>query len=312
MRVFPPLIPPLLGAGGKFSLLLAALSGLLLAGALPHLDWGWLAWVGLVPFLLLLPFKNAKAALGHGLVLGVCYLGVMAYWISVFAAPIIGPALGVVGWILVTAYQAFYIGVWAAGTQWLWRRGIWARRLGVPALWAVVEWWRQSGTLGLGWGDLAYTQHSALWILQTTKLTGIWGLAFLIVLVNIALAEIISTGLNPRASKGQAPAFAGEERHKIESDACAQSDALTHGELHFKAQGFSPVSFPLAVAALVLAALVYGVVTIRTEHLKPTFVAAALQARHQPECQPEPRLMLSARCRHSTLSAGTRRRGGQH
>ena len=59
----------------------------------------------------------------------------------------------------------------------------------MPALWAVVEWWRQSGTLALGWGDLAYTQHLALPVLQVTKLTGIWGLAFLIVLVNVALAE---------------------------------------------------------------------------------------------------------------------------
>jgi len=217
------------------SLALAALSGLLLAGALPHLDWGWLAWVGLVPFLALFPFKNKRTAFAHGLVLGVFYLGVMAYWVGVFAGHIIGPALSVVGWALVTAYQAFYIGVWAAGTQWLWRRGVWARRVGVPALWAIVEWWRQSGTLGLGWGDLAYTQHSALLILQVTKLTGIWGLAFLIVLVNLALAELVA----PKARGRKA--------------------------------------FPITVGVVMTAALLYGAVTIRTECLKPAFVAAALQ-----------------------------------
>ncbi len=274
----PALAPPSLGAGGN--LLLTALSGLLLAGALPHLDWGGLAWIGLVPFLSLLPFKNKRAAFGHGFVLGVFYLGVMAYWVGVFAGHIIGPALSVLGWALVTAYQAFYIGVWAAGAQWLWRRGVWARRLGVPALWAVVEWWRQSGTLGLGWGDLAYTQHSALLILQTTKLTGIWGLAFLIVLVNVALAEICSTRLNPRALKEQAPAFAGEETDKISDillPAPLRVASAETGSCYFKAWGFSPVSFPSAVALLLLAALLYGAVTIRTEHLKPTFVAAALQ-----------------------------------
>jgi len=218
------------------SLALTALSGLLLAGALPHLDWGWLAWVGLVPFLALFPLKNKRTAFAHGLVLGVFYLGVMAYWVGVFAGHIIGPALSMVGWALVTAYQAFYIGVWAVGTQWLWGRGVWARRLGVPALWAIVEWWRQSGTLGLGWGDLAYTQHSALLILQTTKLTGIWGLAFLIVLVNVALAELIA-----------APKVGGRK------------------------------TFPAAAGAVVAAALLYGAAAIRTEHLKPAFVAAALQ-----------------------------------
>ncbi|MGI4790441.1 MAG: apolipoprotein N-acyltransferase [Janthinobacterium lividum] len=254
--------------GGPF--LLTAFSGLLLAGALPHLDWGWLAWIGLVPFLSLFPFKNKRTAFAHGFTLGVFYLGVMAYWVGVFAGHIIGPALSVVGWALVTAYQAFYLGVWALGAQLLRGRGVWAWRLGVPALWAIVEWWRQSGTLGLGWGDLAYTQHLALPILQVTKLTGIWGLAFLIVLVNVAQAEVF-TGLNPRASKVQAPACAGEdtERGFVPTKVGSRS---------FKAWGFSPMYFPGAVVLIVAATLVYGAVTIRTERLRPTFVAAALQA----------------------------------
>ena len=99
--------------GGWGGLILSVLSGLLLAGALPALDWGWLAWVGLIPFLSLFPFRSKRAAFGHGLVLGTCYLGVMAYWIIVFAAHLIGPALSTLGWALVTTYQAFYIGVWA-------------------------------------------------------------------------------------------------------------------------------------------------------------------------------------------------------
>ncbi len=192
-RLRPPVSPAAKRRHRPFglSLALAALSGLLLAGALPGLDWGWLAWVGLVPFLSLFPFRSAKSAFGHGLVLGIFYLGVMAYWIIVFAGHIIGPALSTLGWVLITLYQAFYLGIWAVGAQWLHRRpNPWAFRLGVPALWAVVEWWRQSGALGLGWGDLAYTQHFALPILQVTKLTGIWGLAFLIVLVNAALCEV--------------------------------------------------------------------------------------------------------------------------
>ena len=236
--VYGPILSPRrwrLGASLPLRLfLLTALSGLLLAGALPHLDWGWLAWVGLVPFLAQFPFRNKRTAFWQGFTLGVFYLGVMAYWVAIFAGHIIGPALSVVGWALVTAYQAFYLGVFAVGAQWLARRGVWAWRLGVPALWAIVEWWRQLGNLGLGWGDLAYTQHLALPVLQVTKLTGIWGLAFLIVLVNTAFAEIIKA---PKARP----------------------------------------KFPFAVGALVVAALVYGEITLGTEHLAPTFTAAALQ-----------------------------------
>ena len=229
--------PYTLPAGGGTiwkTLGLAAVSGLLLAGALPHLDWGWLAWVGLVPFLRLFPFRRTHTAFWHGMVLGTCYLGVMSYWIILFAAHLIGPALSTLGWALVTAYQAFYLGVWAVGAQWLKTRpSPWAFRLGAPALWAVVEWWRQSGTLALGWGDLGYTQHLTLPVLQVTKLTGLWGLAFLIVLVNVALAEVL--------------------------------------------RGRRVGAFPLFTAGLVASALLYGVVTLRGERLRPTFVAAALQ-----------------------------------
>ena len=266
MPPFPsPLAPPLLGAGGtplRRSLAWTALSGLLLAGALPHLDWGWLAWVGLVPFLRLFPLRRGRTAFWHGFTLGVFYLGGMAYWVGVFAAHLISPALSVLGWVLITAYQAFYLGVWALGAQWLRQRpNPWAWRLGVPALWAVVEWWRQSGTLALGWGDLAYTQHFALPILQLTKLTGIWGLAFLIVLVNVALAEAIPP----------APNNGGARKEKSWPRAGGSpSDSPIIG-------GGGDSYFPRLTAALVAATLLYGIVTIRTERLRPTFVAAALQ-----------------------------------
>ncbi len=179
-------------AGLPLNILCTIASGLLLAGALPHLDWGWLAWFALVPFLRRFPFRTLPAAFGYGVLLGAVYLGGMSYWVAVFAAPIIGPALSIAGWIVLTLCEAFFIGVWAMGAQWLWTRPTpWAWRLGVPALWAVVEWARQRGALGLRWGDLAYMQHFALPILQVTKLTGIWGLGFLIVAVNVALTETL-------------------------------------------------------------------------------------------------------------------------
>ena len=225
-----------------------ALSGLLLAGALPALDWGGLAWIALVPFLSLFPFQNKRTAFWHGIALGVFYLGVMSYWVVVFAAHLIGPAFSLLGWALLTLCEAAFLGVWAAGVQWLWGRGVWAWRLGTPALWAVTEWARQSGPLGLSWGDLAYTQHLALPVLQVTKLAGIWGLAFLIVLVNAALLDMFR---QRRAS-----------------------------------------AFSVMTAALVSGSLLYGVLAIRTEHLHPTFVAAALQgdidqnASRNPEQDP--------------------------
>ena len=228
---------------------LSALSGLLLTGALPALDWGWLAWIALIPFLSLFPFRSKRAAFGGGMLLAGFYSLGMVYWVAVFAAHLIGPALSVLGWALLTLCEAAFFGAWAAGVQCLHGRSVWAWRLGVPALWAVTEWARQSGPLGLSWGDLAYTQHLALPVLQVVKLAGIWGLAFLIVLVNLALLDVF------------------RRRRK-------------------------PGAFSLGTAALTAGAIAYGLLALRAENLRPTFVAAALQgnidqtASRNPEQDP--------------------------
>lgn len=215
--------------------LCAALSGLLLVGAFPHLDWGGLAWVALVPLLSVFPLRRTRDAARCGFVFGLVFFAGLWYWMAVFAGHIIGGPLGLVIWLGASLSQTAVTAAFAVGAQLLSRRpNPWAFRLGVPALWAVGEWVRQFGTLGTDWGDLAYTQHLALPILQVTKLTGVFGLSALIVLGNLALVDL-----------GRRRPGSGK--------------------------------FVAAVAATLCAALLFGTVTLRTERLRPTLVAAALQ-----------------------------------
>ena len=243
----------------------AALSGLLLVGAFPHLDWGWLAWVALVPFLATFPHRRMRGALAAGGALGLVYFGGVWYWMAVFAGHVIGRPLGVVVWVGAALAQTATMLVVAAGAQVLSRRpGVWPWRLGVPALWTVGEWARQFGPLGTGWSDLAYTQHSYLLPLQLTKLTGVFGLSFLIVLVNVALTarhSLVPLPLNPPP-----PPLSLEGRG---GRGCAK---LPRGRGSALPPGWG------AVAALVLLVLLYGAVALHTERLRPTFAAAALQA----------------------------------
>jgi apolipoprotein N-acyltransferase len=171
---------------------LTILSGLLLVGAFPNLDWGGLAWVALVPFFLIPPAQRMRSALGQGMVLGVVFFGGLLYWIGIFATHVVGPALGAVALLILALVQGMTLIVFAAIAFGLRATGsVWAWRLGVPALWTLLEWTRQLGVSGMAWGDLAYSQHRLLVILQVVKLTGVWGLAFLIVLFNVAVAEAI-------------------------------------------------------------------------------------------------------------------------
>lgn len=265
----PPLLPPTPRRGRALGL--AALSGLLLVGAFPHLDWGSLAWAALVPFLATFPHRRMRDALAAGAVLGLIYFGGVWYWMAVFAGHVIGRPLGLVVWIGAALAQTATMLVFAAGAQALSRRpGLTPWLLGIPALWTVGEWARQFGPLGTGWGDLAYTQHAALLPLQLTKLTGVFGLSFLIVLVNVALCEWVRTG--------------GSESGKEERQAAKARD-LSPNSTAIKLLAPLPflwgTGWPKAgvgVLALLLAVLAYGEFALHTEHLRPTWAAAALQA----------------------------------
>ena len=75
---------------------LAVLSGLLLIGAFPSLDWGWLAWFALVPFFLTFPHRSLRTAIKHGITLGFVYFGGLLTWLAIFAGHAIGHILGTI------------------------------------------------------------------------------------------------------------------------------------------------------------------------------------------------------------------------
>jgi len=232
------------------SLGLSVLSGLLLIASFPHGDLGWLAWAALLPFLLTFPHADLRAALAHGAVLGAVFFGGLMYWIGLFAAHAVGPVLGSVAWLGSVFALAPWLIVFAGGAHWLSRRSAGAWVWGLPALWTVLEWGRQFGILGTTWGDLAFTQHRILPLLQVTKATGPWGLSFLIVLVNVVLAEAV---------RGRA------------SIRPWQTQAHLRGAL-----------------LLCFAATLCGRHTLGREHLQPTFVAAALQGNINQNVQDTP------------------------
>ena len=166
----------------------AIISGALLILCFPHADLGFLAWFALIPFLMTFPHARARLAFGRGFLCGLTFFCGLLYWIAVFTHHVIG-ALGYLAWLILSTRESLWVGLFAAGVNFVWgRTGTLGRLLAVPSLWTLCEWARQLGSLGLGWGDLGYTQWHALPLLQIAPLTGVWGISWLIVFVNTALA----------------------------------------------------------------------------------------------------------------------------
>jgi apolipoprotein N-acyltransferase len=169
--------------------LLSVLSGLILMLAYPHADIGVFAFVALVPFLKTFPYVRTRSAFGFGFLFGFTYFACLLYWIAVFSATKIGP-FGVAAWLILSARESLYVGLFAALTNFLWRRTGWlGRAIGAASLWTICEWLRQLGSLGFGWGDLAYSQWQFLPFIQFASVTGLWGISWLLVFCNVALVS---------------------------------------------------------------------------------------------------------------------------
>ncbi len=76
--------------------------------------------------------------------------------------------------------------------------------LSLPAAWVVLEYVRSFLLSGFGWNLLAHTQWNWISLIQFADTTGVWGVSFLVVLVNVALFQLLKRQQGWRISVGVA------------------------------------------------------------------------------------------------------------
>jgi apolipoprotein N-acyltransferase len=185
--------------------LLAVASGLAMALALPlvvpaislreldpagHLE--IVAWVALVPLLGAVEgASRARRAFALGFVGGFAYFLAAIHWVSHAMTAFGGVPGGVaaLGLGLLVAYMAAHWGGALAVAWWLRRRLAWPPWAVLPPVWAAFELLRNYSLSGFPWGNLGYTQARTLPVAQLAAVTGVYGIAALVVLVNAILLE---------------------------------------------------------------------------------------------------------------------------
>ncbi|MBT0662929.1 apolipoprotein N-acyltransferase [Geobacter pelophilus] len=170
------------------SCLLAVLSGLLLALSFPKPGLSLLAWIALVPLLRSVDKATATQAFKLGLIAGIiAYAGIM-YWLVIVMnsygkLPLV---VSVPLMLIMAAYLACYL----AGSMALVRAG---ELIGIgagfslPLVWVGMEYVRSFALTGFPWASLGYSQYKILPLIQIADVVGVYGVSFLIVLVNVAL-----------------------------------------------------------------------------------------------------------------------------
>ena len=163
---------------------------------------GLLAWVALVPLLWALgQVRSKRAAAGLGFAAGLACFYVAIHWVS-HAMTAFGGLPGWVAFVGLSALVAFMAAHWAlaAAAAFAVRRALgWPLWLHLPFIWTATELLRNHLFTGYPWANLGYTQVRSLPVAQLAALGGVYAIAFLVVLVNGALAEALEARLGGRA-----------------------------------------------------------------------------------------------------------------
>lgn len=181
----------------------AALTGLLLAASFPPLEWGWAAWVALVPLLLGLNGVRVSKAWKLGLAAGVFF------WI-----PSISWLIHVTfwGWIGLALVCSLYLIPFAVVAAW------WTRRYGagegwrnlllmlaLAGTWAGFEYIRSVFATGFPWNPLGASQYRSLPVIQAARWGGVTAVSALVALVNAAAALTILRHVKRPRPAGRGP-----------------------------------------------------------------------------------------------------------
>ncbi len=175
------------------AIFLAVISGVLLFFSFPKYGSGWLAWIALIPL-----FRAIKdvVSIRQGLLLGfitglVCHVGLI-YWITyvVVNYGYLPVYTGIILMLLLACYLSLYTAVFTAGIVFF-RQKIVLYAL-APVLWICLEYCKSHLLTGFPWENLGYSQYLNNNLIQCADISGVFGLSFLIVLVNAALFEVIA------------------------------------------------------------------------------------------------------------------------
>ncbi|WP_367324709.1 apolipoprotein N-acyltransferase [Streptomyces sp. HUAS ZL42] len=176
-----------------------------LAGALPVLAFPapslwWFAYVAVVPWILLArSAPTGKRAAYDGWSGGFGFMLAMHHWLlpnlhvfTLVIAALLGALWAPWGWLV----RRFLAGVPSRGR-------LAAALVGLPSGWLAIELVRSWQGLGGPWGMLGASQWQVEPALRLASVGGVWLLSFLILVVNIAVALLVSV------RESRVPAMAG-------------------------------------------------------------------------------------------------------
>lgn len=147
-------------------------------------------WVALVPVLLAVRDASTWRRWWTGFFAGFVWRAVSLYWIShvmVLHGGMSWPVGAAVTGLL-AMWMALNTALFCLLVPYAWRRGA-AGALLLAAAWVSLEYLQTVLPFGFPWSLLGYAAGRSAVLMQAADLAGVWGLSFVAVLVNVAVAQ---------------------------------------------------------------------------------------------------------------------------
>lgn len=174
----------------------AVLSGVLLFLSFPKFGLGVVAWFAFVPlFIALKDVDSVWRSLLLGWMAGMTACVGILYWITHVVVNFghLPLYLGIILMLLLALYLSLYTALFAVGIVCL-RKWI-PLYLSAPVLWMCLEYIKSKAFTGFPWENLGYSQFNNLFFIQIADVVGVFGLSFLIILLNSAFYSFMTQRL---------------------------------------------------------------------------------------------------------------------
>jgi apolipoprotein N-acyltransferase len=219
------------------ALLLATTGGLLLSLAFPPIGFDFLVWVAFIPlFWSLRLASRPHMALFCGAIFGFGFFLVDLSWIydTLIIHGHFSRIMAIAVFLAMIIFLSIFPAIFAYLVALFSENGIGLTAI-APFLWVAQEYLRSMLFTGFPWDLVGYSQANHLLLVQVADVTGVYGISFLIVLVNATLWELIQEVVFSNRSLGAAGRFHWK---LIAANVLALVIVLTYGQIRVKEFSF--------------------------------------------------------------------------
>ncbi|MCA9399025.1 MAG: apolipoprotein N-acyltransferase [Candidatus Omnitrophica bacterium] len=163
------------------NLRLCCLSALLLILSFPKFDLWPLIWVALVPLFLAIDGKRKITSTLYAYLTGVLFFFGVIYWFIHVTG---------IGMVIMVIVFGLYFALFGFFHSFFQNRNKLFSIFLIPAVWVLMEFLRAHLFSGFDWASLGHSQYKNLLFIQIADITGVFGISFLIVMVNMVIKDL--------------------------------------------------------------------------------------------------------------------------